>query len=176
MKTLRLICTYKCDRNCEGCCNKQDNFTPDNVPDFNLSYYDYDEIIMTGGEPMLFPDGIRGLASIAMCQNPEARMILYTAKTTPIDEFEHMLRYFDGITLTIHDQADVDDFLRLHFHLKRIQRWIQDNNKSMRLNIFKGVNVVLQRGHFWHIKDNIEWIPDCPLPSNESIAKLKYLF
>lgn len=52
MKKLRLLLFKECHRGCEGCCNKDwdlksllkaDNFLP------------YDEILLTGGEPMLDP-------------------------------------------------------------------------------------------------------------------------
>ena len=49
-KTLRLVVTDKCLRTCSGCCNN------DIKPDlFEGYFYEYDEIIITGGEPFLFP-------------------------------------------------------------------------------------------------------------------------
>ena len=180
MKTLRLIVTYKCPRNCEGYCNKQDAFQSDNIPVFSGNYRPYDEIIITGGEPLIHPGLCAGIALEAKCQamfekKPIPRLILYTAQASQRDNIESLLNYYDGITVTLHTQEDVDDFRRLNFWLQRRKRWIKDNNKTLRLNVFKGVDVYMQDASLWKIKDNIEWIPDCPLPANESIAKLEHM-
>jgi len=108
-------------------------------------------------------------------KKPIPRLILYTAQASQRDNIESLLNYYDGITVTLHTQEDVDDFRRLNFWLQRRKRWIKDNNKTLRLNVFKGVDVYMQDASLWKIKDNIEWIPDCPLPANESIAKLEHM-
>jgi hypothetical protein len=176
MRTLRLICTYKCPRNCEGCCNKQEAFHSDNIPVFDDDFTPYDMVIVTGGEPLIDPAATAGCAMAAKAQNPDAKLILYTAMVQNDKMIEHLLRYYDGITITLHEQADVDDFRVLNFWLQRRKRWIRDNNKTLRLNVFKGVDVYMQDDSLWKIKDNIEWIPDCPLPAHEEIKKLKYMF
>ena len=43
---------------------------------------------------------------------------------------------------------------------------------SMRLNIFKGVEVGKLELD-WIVKDNIVWIKDCPLPEGETLMKYK---
>lgn len=52
-KTARVIVTLKCNRNCPGCCNT-------NLPEYREVHtdeelLDYEEIVITGGEPMLIP-------------------------------------------------------------------------------------------------------------------------
>ena len=45
-------------------------------------------------------------------------------------------------------------------------------SKSLRLNIFKGIDYSSIDTSLWDIKDNIEWIKNCPLPKNEVFQKL----
>lgn len=172
-KTLRLILTRDCNRSCEGCCNNQDQFSDSNVPIFDENYRGYDEVIITGGEPLLYPTTIEVTLFKFKTKSPETKLILYTADVSKRDLIESLLRYLDGLTITLHDQSDVDDFRRLNFWLLRRKRWIQDNNKTLRLNVFKGVNVYMQNDSLWKIKDNIEWIENCPLPENETIMEVK---
>lgn len=173
MKTLRLILTRKCNRNCSGCCNKQELFVEQNVPPFDENLAGYDEVIITGGEPLLLPMTTKAIAILTYIENPEVKRILYTADVGQRYLIEDMLRYFEGITITLHQQKDVDDFRRLNFWLLRRKRWIQDKNKTLRLNVFKGVDLYMQDSSLWKIKDNIEWIENCPLPENETIMELK---
>ena len=52
MKKIRLIITKDCPNNCLKCCNK--NFDLDSLP--IVKDYDCDELIITGGEPMIRSD------------------------------------------------------------------------------------------------------------------------
>lgn len=52
-KTARVIVTFGCNRKCPGCCNSQ-------LPEYRTIHSDeelmkYQEIVITGGEPMLIP-------------------------------------------------------------------------------------------------------------------------
>lgn len=53
-ETARVIVTYRCDRHCPGCCNTQ----PQDVKTIHLieELKDYEEIVVTGGEPLLEPE------------------------------------------------------------------------------------------------------------------------
>lgn len=59
-KTARVIVTLKCNRNCPGCCNM-------NLPEYREVHtdeelLDYEEIVITGGEPMLIPGKVLELS------------------------------------------------------------------------------------------------------------------
>ena len=49
-KTARVIITYDCPRDCQSCCNKHIGDVPQVKFEDLLSY---EEIVITGGEPML---------------------------------------------------------------------------------------------------------------------------
>jgi hypothetical protein len=73
----------------------------------------------------------------------------------------------DGLTVTLHTQQDVAKF-------KAFDRYILPpvrRRKSLRLNIFKGVDLKGYKPEGWVIKDGIEWIKNCPLPEGETLMR-----
>ncbi len=162
MKTLRLLLFDKCNRRCPKCCNK--TFDTKNLP-IVKSYKGYEEIILTGGEPMLYPGYVLNTILSIRNQNPTAKIIMYTAKTDDPFMLSIVLAKLDGITITIHDDNDVDSFLQFNAGTRIV-------NKSLRLNIFKCIDFETRFLNNWSIKENIEWLDDCPLPENEVFMRL----
>ena len=167
-KTLRLIYTPVCNRNCDGCCNK--DFDLPNLP--RPDHFNYDEIFITGGEPLLFLDEVIGFIK-ALRLITKAKIYVYTAylSANSATDFFHLLKHVDGITLTLHEIRDWHLFQRLQSVINR-QPEITDG-KSLRLNIFKGFETDIDLiPNYWRVKDNIEWIKNCPLPENEVLMKV----
>jgi hypothetical protein len=161
---LRLLLFEECDRSCAGCCNL--GFALEAL-DVCEDWDGYDEIILTGGEPMLRPDYVKGVIDAIRVQ-VDTPIYMYTAKTSnPLAVLE-ILEMIQGITVTLHEQADVGDFCWLLACIKRAD--VRD--KSLRLNVFSGVDVKGLDLSGWKVKDNIEWIPDCPLPEDERFMRL----
>jgi hypothetical protein len=164
MKTLRLLVTKNCDKNCEGCCNKDWNL--DSLP--VVTHYDYDEILITGGEP-LSDENIERTVDIvnginALFPKDNRKIYIYTSNPS----YPMILHHCNGITLSIHTQKDLNKFLVWKLWLETYE------NKSRRLNIFKGIT--LPKGldlSKWTVKDNIEWVENCPLPENEVFMRLQ---
>lgn len=157
---LRLLLTEKCNRKCHGCCNK----------DFDLSalevckdYSGYECIMLTGGEPMLDPQLVKEAAK-TIKQQTNAPIYLYTAKTDNALALSTSLwLHLDGVTVTLHNKKDIEPFL--NFDKEKFL------NKSLRLNIFKGVTLRDNLNNDWKIKRNIRWIKNCPLPEDEVFMK-----
>ncbi len=162
-KTLRLLLFEDCNRNCEGCCNKQWDLSKlPVVKDFTP----YDTIILTGGEPMLYPHRVTSLIDIIRFENPKVKIILYTAMTTKLRELVSILNMIDGLTVTLHDQSDFAPLLCFDSLIYGI-------DKTLRLNVFEGVDMFdYELFSGWQIKENIEWLEDCPLPDNEVFMRL----
>jgi hypothetical protein len=161
-KKLRLLLFKNCNRKCEGCCNK--DWDLDSLPKAR-SFKKYYKILLTGGEPMLDPILVLNTIKKIKQQNPNCTIYLYTAK--PNHHLKLILHFIDGVVVTLHEQADVEPFLDFHKNMCYI------SNKSYRLNIFKGIKIPKKHKlKTWKIKDNMEWIKDCPLPSNEEFKKL----
>lgn len=168
---LRLLVTSRCNRKCNGCCNNDWNL---NKLPIVKSYKKYDEIILTGGEPLLLDFMLLKLICLGIRkENDHCKIYLYTAKSSAKNKIRNLLyEFIDGIVLTLHDKRDINPFISLN-------NWYQKNNpevfkfRSMRLNIFK--EVVLPKNinlDGWKIKDNIEWIKNSPLPKGEVFNRI----
>lgn len=143
MKKLRLVVTLNCNRKCPGCCNNYWDFSK--IP-YTNSFVGYDEILLTGGEPMLYVNRLIFLISSIRYINPTAKIFMYTAKTTPAVELDAISSMLDGITITLHEQSDVIPFERFNSMPYRFML----NGKSLRLNIFKGIKIKTPKG--WKVK------------------------
>lgn len=153
---LRLLLWSECNRACPGCCNKQWNL--DALP-VCCDLTGFEEVILTGGEPMLNPSAIHRVVAQVPSHVP---VIVYTAKVDDLAEVLDLLTVVEGLTVTLHEQADVDPFLSL---LAATRTW---RHKSLRLNVFRGVQLP---SNFdpgaWRVKADIVWIENCPLPTDE---------
>jgi hypothetical protein len=155
-----------CDRACVGCCN--DDWDLKGLPVCN-DFTPYDTVMLTGGEPMLDPKRVVSIASVIMFDS-NAKVIVYTARASAPDDLLLVLCHVHGITLTLHEQSDVDDFIT--FERRRIEYFPESNDRSLRLNVFKGIDISAAPTEHWQVKDNIEWIKDCPLPDGEVLMRL----
>jgi organic radical activating enzyme len=168
MKKLRLLVTTTCNRACEGCCNK--DWDLDNLQSVSLQEAStYPEVYITGGEPLLFLRELISTIYKLRDLNKDIKIFLYTAWNVSANDFISVAPILDGLTYTLHAKEDVDMFFKLNNRLPTLFP-----NVSYRLNVFKGVDlsrIIVNTA--WKIKDNIEWIPNCPLPEGEVIAKLE---
>lgn len=162
MKKLRLLLTDECDRHCDGCCNK--GIDLEALP-VCTDFTPYDEILITGGEPLLCPTYLINCIEEIRGANPKAHIILYTACTENPMLLLAMARLVDSITLTLHDAIDTLRFV----HINKL--FIKHDARKHRLNVFatamEGIIGGLNASPFWKVKDNIEWIKDAPLPDGE---------
>jgi len=165
MKKLRLLLFEKCDRNCDGCCNKDWDLSSLETED---NFNQYDIVMLTGGEPMLSTSIIIDTVYKIRKQS-NALVYLYTAKTEPTSLLINILSIIDGVTITLHEQNDVSKFLILNDALIKIPNI---NDKSLRLNIFDNINIDTSKLYLWAIKDKIKWIKNCPLPENEVFKRV----
>ena len=164
MKKLRLLLFDECHRACVGCCNK--DWDLDKLP-ICYDYTPYDEIILTGGEPLLYPIIIEELVPyLRKVINPNTKIYLYTAYIENTAIVRNIITLIDGICITLHEQKDVEPF-------RILVSSSSFPGKSLRLNVFRGVHLgddINTAG--WKVKDNIEWIKDCPLPEDEVFMRL----
>ena len=166
MKKLRLIVTEQCNRNCSECCNN--DIKPTGELDDKL-LKSYHMILITGGEPFLFPNEL--FSFLQECMFCPSKVILYTAIYPEItsDELASILYLLDGITFTIHDKKGVDDFIKLNELIKNSKKMGKRLNK--RVNIFTDVQLPPINLYGWNVKF-IKWIKNCPLPKDEELLIL----
>jgi organic radical activating enzyme len=166
MKKLRLLMTAQCNRDCEGCCNK--DWDLEELPIWD-SDVEYDIVLITGGEPMLFPRNVSRIANHIKTKTPKTKVYLYTAlanRHLPLLVAEVL----DGVTLTLHEQKDVLRFNEFNAMLLLFPK--AHRGKSLRLNVFEGVDISQMDTSLWTVKDGIEWIDDCPLPEDEEFMQI----
>ena len=162
MKKLRLLMFEKCNRRCEGCCNK--DWDLDALPTIS-DYSEFDMVMLTGGEPLLDCELLCKTIDNIQAQS-NAIVIVYTAMIRDLNAFCRVLAKVNGITLTLHEQCDVDDFDMLCEKIKPKDVV----GKSMRLNVFEDVKTRSIPG-YWKIK-RVKWIKNCPLPEGEVLMRL----
>lgn len=174
-KKLRLLVTKNCPRNCQGCCNK--DWDLDSLPVVNT--FDFDEVLITGGEP-LSDDNIDKTVRVIdainiLYYNKDRKIYIYTA-----DSYGVYQAFFiaDGFTLTLHNKNDLREFRWLIdsiYETKLIEEYIKLKGypPSLRLNVFKGITIPEYWNlEHWEVKYDLEWIKDCPLPKDEVFMRL----
>lgn len=162
---LRLLLLDECNRSCKGCCNKDWNL--DALPVCE-SFAGYESIMLTGGEPMLVPDTITHVVQRIRAET-DAPIHLYTAWREDPWHLASILTRVDGLTLTLHTRKDTES-LRL---LVEIIQATGIKNKSLRLNVFHGISTGDIDLSAWHVKKNIRWVKDCPLPADEVFMRYR---
>lgn len=158
----RLLFTNDCNRFCKGCCNRNWKGEPPKLIPIKDAK-GYDEIYITGGEPMLYPEQLIKLIKGLRENNTISKIYLYTAKPFPKEKFLEIIRMIDGCTVTIHNYPDRTKFIEAGYDMMEFP------NKKMRLNVFP-------RGRFevsksWDFRPK-SWIKDAPLPEGEDFIRV----
>lgn len=181
MKILRLLVTEDCNRTCEGCCNKTIKPSIEIKENELISFVDdnrIETVIITGGEPLLYPFNIRFiLYKLKNHSNLSHGLntILYTADCKKLKQFLQLLKNsdnndcLDSITLTIHEQKDLKDFYELNDFLYK-----EHKEFNFRLNLFTGITFTKPINLYHYDVKYVDWIKNCPLPEQEIFASLKH--
>jgi len=169
----RVIVTLECNRHCEGCSNTHDAFLQHEVLDNIRDLLSYEEIIITGGEPMLIPDKVILFAHVLRRRlNYEGKIYMYTAlfKKDLWTEYRDLFTYINGIHFTIHDGASDQDVMELKLLSERLP---QQSGISFRLDIdtrlyerydFSNINFSA-----WSVVRRLKWLDNCKLPEEEKL-------
>lgn len=176
-KKLRLLVTTKCNNKCPMCCNKQFDFNKVDI----VNRWDYDEIMITGGEPLLFLLETASIAShIKGIQKAQgyncSKIYVYTSCISL--NIVNILNFVDGVTVTIHNKKDISKFIELSEYLLNNKLNYSIKDKSLRLNLFPDIKALLPKDidlSLWKIKD-IEWVKDCPIPEEEDFRRIANLY
>ena len=185
-KKLRLLVTAKCHNKCPMCCNNQ--FDIEKIP--VVDRLDYDEISITGGEPMLARESCEKVLRLvhSFCSvrkaigMPMPKFYLYAA-SFDFDTISLSSFIFDGICLTPHSKVDVEKFIDINIKMLASKNsgdaYKEFNpNCSLRLNLFTDMKDLLPKDidlSLWKVKE-MEWIKDCPVPEGEDFRRIAKLF
>ncbi len=169
---LRLLVTGMCPHKCPMCCNNQFNLLDVPVVD----RLDYREVMITGGEPLLFPTRVTQLVNGMrhLCGTTTKFYVYTSIAKAPV--FLHVLNDVDGIVLTPHNTNAVVSFINLNKELLAHPELTY--NKSLRLNLFDDIRQMIPQDEnlsLWNVK-RMEWVKDCPVPDGEDFRRLPNLF
>lgn len=168
-KTARVIVTFGCNRKCPGCCNSQ-------LPEHRTIHSDeelmkYQEIVITGGEPMLIPGKVLEFINRMWDKGYRGKMYLYTSLWNGKGISKEILKELDGLTFTLHAECTDADIIAL----KNLSNSgiLQNKDFGSRLIIDKRVydrydlsNINFSR---WDIIRKLEWKEKCSPASNEDL-------
>ena len=160
MNKLRLLLFPDCNRVCVGCCNK--DWDIDNLPVCS-DFAPYDEVLLTGGEPML-SIGVVHNAIRRIRKTSGAAIYVYTADVRHLRRSRDVLSAADGMCVTLHEDSDVADWVRFATNSSVVDLAA---HRSCRLNVFSGIELPRDVPPGWQVKSGIEWIEKFPLPENE---------
>jgi hypothetical protein len=167
MRKLRLIVTDKCERDCSGCCNKLYDLTSLPVCD---DYRGFDEVIITGGEPLLVLSRVYDVIEKVRNQSPESFVILYTAlrrdNNSAVDAYKVSV-FLDGMTVTLHYPEDVPQVRRLAEMISHMK-----GHGNLRLNVFDDISVEGIPLNKWNVR-HTHWHKNKSLPDGEVLMRHK---
>lgn len=176
-KKLRLLVTTRCPNKCPMCCNNSWDFSKLPVVD----RWNYDEIMITGGEPLLNSAKLCCLAlsidEVNKAQGLDTKIYVYTS-ICDWHSLHPVLDLTDGIVLTPHSEKDIKLFIELNTlaHDSIFSQTIE--GKSLRLNLFPDMKALLPKDidlSLWKVKD-MEWIENCPVPEGEDFRRIAELW
>lgn len=180
-KKLRLLVTTKCPNRCPMCCNNSWDF--DKLP--VVERWDYDEIMITGGEPLLYScqviNLVNAIKTITISMGLNTKVYLYTS-ICYIKVLSKIITesYIDGLVVTPHNERELHHLVHANTLLlaKKESNPSIFKSISLRLNLFPDMKALLPKDidlSMWKVKD-MEWIKDCPVPEGEDFRRIAKLW
>ena len=171
MKSARVIMTLACERHCVYCSNYYQSIMQsakeiDNIDEVS----DFDEILLTGGEPMLFPEKLIKIIE-QIRKNSFAAIYLYSAKYTA--KMKEIIELVDGIHFTLHSDTSPMDVVDFHTFQSLLSMYPR---KSFRLYLNHDIHLpVTVYPYLWKRVEVKPWLTEseCKLPENETLFILK---
>lgn len=171
---LRLLVTTQCPNKCPMCCNNSWDF--DKLP--VVEHFNYKEVMITGGEPLMFADKVAILSDAIknineLAYSHEVKVFIYTALA---DDILTILPRVDGVVYTPHSANDIKSFLKANRIIGLFPETVK--SKSLRLNLFANMKALIPEStdlSHWQVKD-MTWIKDCPVPPDEEFKRVGKLW
>lgn len=175
MEKLRLLVTTKCPNKCPMCCNNSWDFSKLPV----VEHFNYKEIMITGGEPLLFPENWQIWLKVSkpfknwpMAIKENYFYIRHWLICSPIISDTSM----ELFTLHILLMMFIVYWRPIIFLLDYKDELME--SKSLRLNLFPDIKKHIPDNtdlSLWKVKD-MKWIKDCPVPADEEFKRVAELW
>ena len=169
-KIARLIITLDCNRKCSYCCNTPKVLDSATRIDSLSALKDYDEICITGGEPLLYPNKVIKISKAL--KTYKNRIYLYTAISNDLRRVMDD-GCIDGVHFTLHESGNIIDFYNIQSIAETDDCY--HNDISFRAFILKNVpySTIMISPNVWARLEIKDWIKDCLLPKNETLFILE---
>lgn len=171
-QTARVIVTYKCNRSCPGCCNGHGNAVR-KIEDIR-ELLGFEEIILTGGEPTLLGLMLNGFVYSLKDLGYKGKIFLYTATVDIYSpSIMRLLRDIDGITYTIHAEANDGD-IKLLKSLSSLSILGYVNFSSRLIidsRVFEKYDLSNINLNNWDVIRKLQWKDYCPPAENEELVE-----
>ena len=170
-KKARVLITRECNRKCPNCCSEYNTVMKGMKEISSIdALKDYDQIMITGGEPMLLPEMVRIYSTGLKRNNPDCTIYLYTAlyKSNLYD----IMDIIDGIHYTLHIHSTPTDIANFN-SFQEMARLYPD--KSIRAYIDPAVQLPVTIYPWIYKRLEVKpWILEgaCPLPEGEDLFLL----
>lgn len=116
----RVIITMDCPRNCKYCCNKYNSIIRQAKRIESVTFLsDYDQVYVTGGEPMYQPGRLIGI--LQQLAKQQSEVFLYTALFKP--EMATILPLVKGVHFSLHAPVSNDDIAGFNEFQRMISKW-----------------------------------------------------
>ena len=166
-----------CNRHCENCCNKEEVFEQHNVLNNIDDLLTYDEILITGGEPMLIPMKVRNFIKLLReGKDYKGKIYLYTAlyEKHLNKYYEEILDMINGLHFTVHNEATDKEIMQLK---QLSESYLPLDDKSCRLAIDSRLYDKYDFSNIdfspWSVVRKLKWLVNCPLPEKEKLFLYK---
>lgn len=168
-KNARIIITFTCNRNCNGCCNKSIEGMKSLNDISELS--NYKEFIITGGEPFVLGDNLLKVINILKTFN--VPLVIYSAWYSGNESlYKEILSKIDKLTFTLHyDSEDNEKDIKELYELSKIL----PKNLSARLSLDDRFKNEFNSDYLnkWDVR-KLVWKDFCPIPENEDLLYIDY--
>ena len=170
----RVIVTMDCPRNCENCCNKEEVFNNHRVITDIKELLKYDEVMITGGEPMLIPEKVlEFIHQLRTVHGYQSNIYLYSALYNSTYMYD-VLSNINGIHYTLHYEATDKDVFAVKIMSEIIKNY---PNVLSRLAIDSRLYDRYDFSNIdftgWDVVRKLKWLVNCPLPKNEELLIYK---
>lgn len=166
-KTARVIVTFKCNRSCPGCCNT--DLPPYRTIHRPEDLLNYEEIVITGGEPLLIDICVYQLLRDLKEAEYNGRIYMYTAMWGALHSYAVILNDLDGITFTLHAECTDMDIYALNRLSKELQsRWI-NSRLFIDTRVYERYDLSNIDLTGWSVIRKLQWQEHCDPAPNEDL-------
>lgn len=128
--TIRILVDWKCNLTCSYCCNEQERFRKDIHPVLlkDIDFSQYDNVCVSGGEPLLFMDRIEKVCKLAKGK----LIILYTNGIYLSEKIATRLEGFgiNAINVGLHNPSTFENII------KKVSKNTSGKNMNIRFHIW----------------------------------------